>query len=85
MGMSYAYGSADEQEPIAVMYRAIELGITLLDTAEIYGPFINEQLVGRAIQSKRDRVVIATKFGFGMSETGAWQGLNSKPDHLSSL
>ncbi len=67
MGMTYAYGSGDEQESIAVIHRAIELGITLLDTAEIYGPFTNEQLVGRAIQSKRDRVVIATKFGFGMS------------------
>lgn len=85
MGMTYAYGSGDEQESIAVIHRAIELGITLLDTAEIYGPFTNEQLVGRAIQSKRDRVVIATKFGFGMSETGAWQGLNSKPDHVRQV
>ena len=85
MGMSYAYGSSDEQESIAVIHRAIELGITLLDTAEIYGPFINEQLIGRAIQGKRDRVVIATKFGFGISEDGERQGLNSKPDHVSKV
>ena len=85
MGMSYAYGSSDEQESIAVIHRAIELGITLLDTAEIYGPFINEQLVGRAIQGKRDQVVIATKFGFGISEDGERQGLNSKPDHVSKV
>lgn len=85
MGMTYAYGRGDEQESIAVIHRAIELGITLLDTAEIYGPLTNEQLVSRAIQSKRDRVVIATKFGFGMSDTSAWQGLNSKPDHVRQV
>ncbi len=85
MGMSYAYGNSDQKESIAVIHRAIELGITLFDTAEIYGPFTNEQLVGRAIQGKRDRVVIATKFGFDISESGELRGANSKPDHVRQV
>ncbi len=84
MGMSYAYGNSDEKESIAVIHRAIELGITLLDTAEVYGPFTNEQLVGRALQGRRDQVVIATKFGFDISG-GTRQGLNSKPDHVRKV
>ena len=64
MGMTYAYGAADENEAIATIHRAIDLGITFLDTAEIYGPFTNELLVGRAIAGRRDQVLIATKFGF---------------------
>ncbi|WP_319422149.1 aldo/keto reductase [Pleurocapsa sp. FMAR1] len=84
MGMSYAYGSADEQESIAVIHRAIELGITLLDTAEAYGPFTNEQLIGRALQGKRDRVVIATKFGHAISGD-VRQGLNSRPEHVREV
>ena len=63
MGMSEFYGSADERESIATLHRAIELGVTLLDTADMYGPFRNEELVGRAVRDRRDRVVLATKFG----------------------
>lgn len=85
MGMSYAYGSSDEKESIAVIHRAIELGITLLDTAEVYGPFTNEQLIGHAIQGKRDQVVIATKFGYDISGSGYRLGLNSKPDHIREV
>jgi aryl-alcohol dehydrogenase-like predicted oxidoreductase len=64
MGMSYAYGEGDEEGGIATIHRAIELGVTLLDTAEVYGPFVNEELVGRAIAGRCDEVEIATKFGF---------------------
>lgn len=85
MGMTnYAYGKADENESIAVIHRAIELGVTFLDTAEVYGPFTSEQLVGRAVQGRRDQVVIATKFGFAISG-GVRQGLNSKPDHIRKV
>jgi aryl-alcohol dehydrogenase-like predicted oxidoreductase len=64
MGMSQSYGPADESESIATLHRAIELGCTFFDTAEIYGPFTNEELLGRALKGRRDQVVIATKFGF---------------------
>ncbi|TIP32805.1 MAG: aldo/keto reductase, partial [Mesorhizobium sp.] len=64
MGMSQAYGPADEAESIATIHRAIELGCTFLDTAEVYGPFVNEELLGRALKDRRDQVTIATKFGF---------------------
>src|SRR5205809_3903563 len=64
MGMSQSYGPADEAESIATIHRAIELGCTFLDTAEVYGPFINEELLGRALKGRRDEVTIATKFGF---------------------
>src|ERR1700710_1124131 len=63
MGMSEFYGACDETESIATIHRAIELGVTLLDTADMYGPYTNEELVGRAIKGKRDKVIIATKFG----------------------
>src|SRR5258708_5823239 len=84
MGMSAAYGSAeerDEQESIATIHRAIELGVTFFDTAEVYGPFTNEELLGRALEGKRDGLVIATKFGFRFDKSGV-TGLNSKPDHV---
>jgi len=64
MGMSFAYGTADEREAIATIHRALDRGINFLDTAEVYGPYTNEQLVGRALQGRRDGVIVATKFGF---------------------
>ena len=84
MGMSQSYGTAeerDERESIATIHRAIELGCTFLDTAEVYGPFSNEELVGRAIQGKRNQVVLATKFGFKI-EGGKMTGLDSRPAHI---
>jgi len=81
MGMSQSYGQADENESIATVHRAIELGCTFLDTAEVYGPFTNEELLGRALSGKRDRVVIATKFGFRI-ENGKMAGTDSRPAHL---
>jgi aryl-alcohol dehydrogenase-like predicted oxidoreductase len=81
MGMSTAYGQADEAESIATIHRAIELGVTLFDTAEVYGPFTNETLLGKALQGRRDQVVIATKFGMRI-ENGASTGVNSEPAHI---
>ena len=81
MGMSHAYGTPDDAESIATIHRAIELGCTFMDTAEIYGPFTNEELVGRALRGKRDQVTLATKFGFRL-ENGKRTGLNSHPDHI---
>ena len=81
MGMSQSYGPADEQESIATIHRAIDLGVTLFDTAEVYGPFTNEELVGRALRGKRDRVVIATKFGWNI-EDGRVNGITSRPERI---
>ncbi|HEV2751885.1 MAG TPA: aldo/keto reductase [Gemmatimonadales bacterium] len=84
MGMSQSYGTAeerDERESIATIHRAIELGVTFFDTAEVYGPYTNEELVARALQGKRDRVIIATKFGFKI-ENGAIAGVDSRPAHI---
>src|SRR5438309_3335148 len=84
MGMSFAYGTPeerDERESIATIHRAIELGVTFFDTAEAYGPYTNEELLARALAGKRDRVIIATKFGFWF-ENGAIAGLNSRPEHI---
>src|SRR5438046_1564582 len=80
MGMSQAYGTSeerDEGESIATIHRAIELGVTFFDTAEVYGPYANEELLGRALKGRRDRVVIATKFGFKIAEGGV-AGLDSR-------
>jgi aryl-alcohol dehydrogenase-like predicted oxidoreductase len=82
MGMSEFYGSADEDEAIATIHRALELGITFLDTADMYGPFTNEKLVGRAIADRRDEVVLATKFGNERAEDGGFLGINGKPDYV---
>ena len=71
MGMSQSYGPADDTESIATIHRALDLGVTFLDTADMYGPFVNEQLVGRAIASRRAEVVLATKFGNERRPTGA--------------
>ena len=85
MGMSHAYGAPeerDEREAIATIHRAIELGVTFLDTADMYGPFTNEELVGRAIRGKRHQVVIATKFGNVRSADGAYLGISGKPEYV---
>jgi len=77
MGMSQSYGPANEQESLATIDRALELGIDFFDTAEVYGPYVNEELVGRALRGKRDKVIIATKFGWKI-EDGKMVGLDSK-------
>jgi aryl-alcohol dehydrogenase-like predicted oxidoreductase len=82
MGMSEFYGRADEGEAIATIQRALDLGVTLLDTADMYGPFTNEKLVGRAISGRREQVVLATKFGNERREDGSWIGINGKPEYV---
>jgi aryl-alcohol dehydrogenase-like predicted oxidoreductase len=82
MGMSEFYGRSDEDEAIATIHRALELGVTFLDTADMYGPFTNEKLVGRAIAGRRERVVLATKFGNERREDGSWVGINGKPEYV---
>ncbi|WP_374314288.1 aldo/keto reductase [Dongia sp.] len=84
MGMSQSYGPADEGESIAVIHRAIAEGCTFLDTAEVYGPFANEELLGRALKGRRDEVTIATKFGFRI-ESGKINGTDSRPSHIREV
>ena len=86
MGMSYGYGPApDKQEMISLIRSAVERGITFFDTAEVYGPFKNEELVGEALAPVRDRVVIATKFGFKLSPSGEQIGVDSRPEHIRKV
>jgi aryl-alcohol dehydrogenase-like predicted oxidoreductase len=82
MGMSEFYGTPDEDESVATIRRALELGITFLDTADMYGPFTNERLVGRAIADRRDEVVLATKFGNERAEDGTRLGINGRPEYV---
>jgi len=87
MGLSFAYGAAtDEAQALALLNRAADLGVTFFDTAEMYGPFENEVLVGKALKDVRDRVVIATKFGFKIDpETGKQVGMDSRPEHIKEV
>jgi len=82
MGMSEFYGAADEARSIATIHHALDLGVNFLDTADMYGPFTNERLVGRAIRDRRDSVVLATKFGNERTEDGAYLGVNGRPEYV---
>jgi aryl-alcohol dehydrogenase-like predicted oxidoreductase len=83
MGMSWAYGAGDEESGVATIHRAIELGVTFIDTAEVYGPYVNEELVGRAVAGRRDEVQIATKFGFDIS--GPTRGVDGSPENAARV
>jgi aryl-alcohol dehydrogenase-like predicted oxidoreductase len=82
MGMSDFYGPRDEAESIATIHRALDLGVNLLDTADMYGPFTNEELVGRAIKGRRGEVVVATKFGNVRTADGLYHGINGRPEYV---
>jgi aryl-alcohol dehydrogenase-like predicted oxidoreductase len=84
MGMSEFYGTADEQTGIETIHRALDLGVTFLDTADMYGPFTNERLVGKAIKDRRDEVQLATKFGNERNPDGSWVGINGSPAYVRS-
>jgi aryl-alcohol dehydrogenase-like predicted oxidoreductase len=86
MGMSFGYGpAADKQESIRLIRGAVERGVTFFDTAEVYGPFVNEELLGEALAPFKGQVVIATKFGFHIDKDGKQAGLNSKPEHIKEV
>jgi aryl-alcohol dehydrogenase-like predicted oxidoreductase len=82
MGMSDFYGAAEDAKSIDTLHKAIDLGVNFLDTADIYGPFTNEELVGRAIRDRRENVFVATKFGNVRTADGKWLGINGKPDYV---
>jgi len=82
MGMSEFYGEADETESIGVIHRALDLGVNFFDTSDMYGPFKNERLVGRALANRRDEAIIATKFGIARDANGGFHGINGKPEYV---
>src|SRR6266508_3353989 len=82
MGMSQSYGPADERESIATIHRALDLGVNFLDTSDVYGPFTNEILVGKAVAGRRDEVVLATKFGNVRDEDGSWRGVRGDAEYV---
>src|SRR5262245_37715980 len=82
MGMSDFYGPASEDEAIATVHRALDRGVDFVDTSDVYGPFTNEQLLGRALRGRRDGVVVATKFGNVRSADGKWVGIDGRPEYL---
>lgn len=82
MGMSEFYSGRDETEAIATLHRALELGVNFIDTADMYGPFTNEELIGKAIKDRRDQAVLATKFGNVRTADGGWGGVSGKPDYV---
>ncbi|MFY0564528.1 aldo/keto reductase [Archangium lansingense] len=82
MGMSDFYGAGDEKESISVIHRALELGVNFFDTADMYGPFTNEKLLGKAIADRRDKAIVATKFGNVRAEDGSFLGISGKPDYV---
>src|SRR5258706_2359144 len=84
LGMSQSYGTPDDRESVATIHRALELGVTLFDTAEAYGPFKNEELLGRALKGRRDQVALATKFGWRFHE-GKVVGTDSRPEHVREV
>jgi len=84
MSMSWAYGTPNDEESVATIHRALDLGVTFFDTAEAYGPYKNEELLGRALKGRRDRVIIATKFGFHI-ENGRMVGTDSRPEHIREV
>ena len=84
MGMSEFYGQHDDAQSIATIHRALDIGVNFLDTADMYGPFTNEQLIGRAIRDRRDEVVLATKFGNVRHEDGSWAGISGRPEYVRS-
>lgn len=84
MGMSWAYGTPDDTESIATVHRALELGCDFFDTAEVYGPWTNEELLGRALADRRDQAIIATKFGWELTKDGGRVGLNSRPERIKA-
>ncbi len=84
MGMSQSYGAADERESLATIDRALELGLNFFDTAEAYGPLVNEELLGRALRGRREKAIIATKFGFCF-EKGKISGVDSRPEHIREV
>ena len=85
MGMSQSYGVPDDTESVATVHRALELGCDFFDTAEIYGPFVNEELLGRALRDRRDEAIIATKFGWHITPEGAADGPDSRPEHIREV